>query len=47
MLRFQISLVLLISNGTAKTKLAMLAFLWCGEFVKTSNWYRFNEKSPR
>ena len=27
---------LLISNGTAKAKLAILAFLCCGEFVKTS-----------
>ena len=25
----------LIFNGTAKTKLVMLAFLYCGEFVKT------------
>ena len=29
-------LVILILNGTAKTKLAILAFLYCGEFVKTS-----------
>ena len=28
------SLFLLISNDTAKTKLAILAFLYCGEFVK-------------
>ena len=26
---------LLFYNGTAKTMLAMLAFLYCGEFVKT------------
>ena len=26
----------LIFNGRAKTKLAMLAFLYCGEFVKNS-----------
>ena len=30
-------LVLLILNGTAKKKLTILAFLYCGEFVKTSN----------
>ena len=27
----------LIFNGRTKTKLAMLAFLYCGEFVKNSN----------
>ena len=37
MLRLQISLLLFISNGMAKTKLAILAFLCCGEFVKTSS----------
>ena len=37
MLRLQISLVQFILNGRAKTKLAILAFLCCGEFVKTSN----------
>ena len=31
-----LSLVLFISNGTAETKLAILAFLYCGEFVKNS-----------
>ena len=31
------SLILLISNGTAKRKLAILAFLYCREFVKNSN----------
>ena len=36
MVRLQISLVLFILNGRAKTKLAILAFLCCGEFVKTS-----------
>ena len=36
MLKLQISLVLFISNGTAKTKLAILEFLSCGEFAKTS-----------
>ena len=35
-LRLQTSLVLFISYGTAKMKLAILAFLYCGEFVKTS-----------
>ena len=35
--RLQISLVNLISYGTAKTKLAILAFLCCGESVKTPN----------
>ena len=34
--RLQNSLFLFISNGTAKTKLAKLAFLYCGEFAKTS-----------
>ena len=29
-------LVFLISNNTAKTKLAILAFLYCGEIVKNS-----------
>ena len=38
MLRFRISLVMLISNGTVKINLAILAFLCCGEFVKTSTW---------
>ena len=32
----QISLVLLVLNGTAKTKLAILAFLCNEEFVKIS-----------
>ena len=32
----------LISNGTAKTKFAILAFLYCGEFVKNSNVGRKN-----
>ena len=31
---FVILSVLLILNNTAKMKLAMLAFLYCGEFVK-------------
>ena len=31
------SLVLLISNCMSKTKLAILAFLYCGEFVKNSS----------
>ena len=35
-LKLQISLVLFISNGKAKTKLVILAFLYCGEFVKNS-----------
>ena len=30
-------MVFLILNGTAKTKLTVLAFLYCGEFVKNSN----------
>ena len=34
--RLQTSLVKLILNGTAKTKLAILAFLHCGEIVKNS-----------
>ena len=36
MFRFQISLVLFIINGTAKTKVAILPFLCCIEFEKTS-----------
>ena len=36
MLRLQNSLVKFISNGRAKMKLAILAFLCCKEFVKTS-----------
>ena len=32
--RLQTSLVQFLSNDTAKTKLAILAFLYCGEFVK-------------
>ena len=32
--KVEISLVWLISNGTEKMKLAILAFLYCGEFVK-------------
>ena len=35
--RFNILLVWYFSNGTAKTKLAILAFLYCGVFVKNSN----------
>ena len=34
--RIQISLDDLIMNDTAKTKLAMLALLYCGVFVKNS-----------
>ena len=30
-------MVFLILNGAAKTKLTVLAFLYCGEFVKNSN----------
>ena len=30
-------MVFLILNGMAKTKLTVLAFLYCGEFVKNSN----------
>ena len=36
-LRLQTSLVIFISNGTAKTKLGILPFLYCGEFVKNSS----------
>ena len=35
--RLQTLLVFLILNGIAKTKLAILAFLDCGEIVKNSN----------
>ena len=38
--RLQTSLVLLILNGTAEMKLTILAFLYCGEFV------RFTHKKP-
>ena len=34
--RLQTSLILLISKSTAKTKLQKFTFLYCGEFVKTS-----------
>ena len=33
-LRMQTSLVQFLFNGTAKTNLAILAFLYCGDFVK-------------
>ena len=36
-LGLQTSLVWLISNGTANTKLAILTFLYCGKFLKNSN----------
>ena len=36
-LRLQTLLVFLILNGVAKTKLAILPFLCCGEIVKNSN----------
>ena len=32
----------MIFNDSAKTKLAMLSFLYCGEFVKNSNVNFFN-----
>ena len=35
--RLYMLLDLLIFNGTAKTKLAMMSFLYYGEFVKNSN----------
>ena len=35
--RLHASLAQLIFNGRAKTKLAMLAFFYCGEFVKNSS----------
>ena len=35
--RLQTSLVQFLSDGTAKTKLATLEFLYCLDFVKTSN----------
>ena len=34
--RLQTLLVFLICNGTVKTKLAALVFLYCGEIVKYS-----------
>ena len=34
--KLQTSLVQFVSDGTAKIKLAILAFLYCGEFVKNS-----------
>ena len=42
--RLQTSLVLFISNGTAKTKLAIFAFLYCEEFVKTSTEHAIDHK---
>ena len=36
MSRLQTSLVQFLFNGTAKAKLAILAFLYCGEFVKNA-----------
>ena len=38
-------LVHLFSNGRAKTKLAMLAFLYCGAFVKNSIGDKKNPKN--
>ena len=35
--RLQTLLVLIILNGTAKMKLAILVFLYCGQIVKNSN----------
>ena len=35
--RFQTLLVFLILNGTGKTKLAKLAFKYCGEIMENSN----------
>ena len=37
----------LFFNGRAKTKLAVLAFLYCGEFVKNSNPLTFVRQSIR
>ena len=37
----QTSLVQFLSNGKAKTKLAILATLYCGEFVKTPSIYNW------
>ena len=37
MSRFQTSFIQFISDGKAQTKLAILAFLCCGQFVKNSN----------
>ena len=42
--RLQTSLVQVIFNGTAKTKLAILALLYCSEFVKTPNTKHFTTK---
>ena len=36
-LKLPSSLILFISNDRAKTKMAILPFLYCGEFMKTSN----------
>ena len=35
--RFQTLLVFLILNGTGKTKLAILTFMYCGEIMENSN----------
>ena len=36
-LKLPSSLILLISNDRAKTKMAIFPFLYCGEFMKTLN----------
>ena len=41
----QVSLVLFLSNGTAKTKLAILPFLYCGDFVKSPIVTAMSEKA--
>ena len=41
-LRLNAKLNSLILNGSAKTKLAMLAFLYYGEIVKNSTWQTLN-----
>ena len=41
----QTTLVQLISNETTKTKLAILAFLYCGQYLKNSNGKQTSEQT--
>ena len=45
--RLKMSLVQFLSNGTAKTKLAILIFLYCGDLEKNSNARNGSSNHPR
>ena len=45
-IKLQSSLILVISNGRAKTKLTTLSFLYCGEFMKTLIQIQSLKESP-